>query len=241
MRTWAARAGLSVGAAVGAVLVAGCAAIEVDPYVVPLDQLSENQRALVEHVLADVAAVVPLEAAEVKSRLEIYDFLLDEMPFTGGVVRELGRGKWEISRDEKDPASFNIVDPEGFKMHFDLVRREPQRRFYVTQGVFQMSILPPLEGSTLIILRMVPEPGGLHTDAMVYVRVETPIYNQLAKGVRSLLEDKVKERAGFFIKAARWVAEEAASRPAWLVEQVDGSREVDQAVLQEFRKRFLRQ
>jgi hypothetical protein len=35
------------------------------------------------------------------------------------------------------------------------------------------------------------------------------------------------------------VAEEAASRPEWLVEQVDGSREVDQAVLAEFRKRFL--
>jgi hypothetical protein len=36
------------------------------------------------------------------------------------------------------------------------------------------------------------------------------------------------------------VSEEAAQRPDWLVMQVDGSREVDQEVLKEFRKRFLR-
>ncbi len=40
-------------------------------------------------------------------------------------------------------------------------------------------------------------------------------------------------------RAARWVAEEAAHRPDWLVMQVDGSLEVDQEVLREFRKRFL--
>ena len=79
MRTWALSAGLS--------LVAACSAVEVDPYVVPVDQLSENQRKKVEHVLEDVAVAVPLEVEEVKSRLEIYHFLLDEMPFTGGVVR----------------------------------------------------------------------------------------------------------------------------------------------------------
>ena len=232
MRTWALSAGLS--------LVAGCSAIDVDPYVVPLDELSENQRKKVEHVLEDVAAVVPLEAAEVKSRLEIYHFLLDEMPFTGGVVRELGRGKWQITRDPKDPTAFTVFDPEGFRMRFDLVRKEAQRRFYVTKGVFQMGILPVLEGSTLIVMTMVPERGAIQTNAVVYVRVETPFYAQLAKGVRSMMEDRVRERAGFFIKAARWVAEEAAARPDWLVMQVDGSREVDQEVLQEFRKRFLR-
>jgi hypothetical protein len=162
------------------------------------------------------------------------------MPFTGGVVRELGRGKWEITRDPKDSAAFIVVDPEGFRMRFDLIRKEEHRRFYVTKGVFQMGILPVLEGSTLIVMRMLPERGVIQTSAVVYVRVETPFYAQLAKGVRSMLEEKVRERAGFFIKAARWVAEEAARRPDWLVMQVDGSLEVDQAILQEFRRRFLR-
>jgi hypothetical protein len=214
--------------------------VEVGPYVVPVGQLTETQKKKVEHVLEDVAAVVPLEPAEVKSRLEIYHFLLDEMPFTGGVVRELGRGKWQIARDPEDATAFTVLDPEGYQLRFELIRREETRRFYVTTGSFQMGILPVLKGATLIVMRMVPEGGVIHTDAVVYVRVETPFYAQLAKGLRSLVEDKVRERAGFFIKAARWVAEEAAQRPDWLVMQVDGSREVDQEVLREFRKRFLR-
>jgi len=232
LRTWALSAGLS--------LVAACSAVEVDPYVVPVDRLSESQRAKVDHVLADVAAVVPLEPAEVKSRLEIYDFLLDEMPFTGGVVRELGRGKWAIARDPKEPSAFTVVDPEGYRLRFELILKEPNRRFYITKGVFQMGILPALEGSTLIVMRMQPSGDVIRTDAIVYVRVDTALYAGLAKGARGLLEDRVRERSNFFIRSARWVAEEAAARPDWLVMQVEGSREVDQAVLQEFRKRFLR-
>jgi len=220
--------------------VAACSAAEVDPYVVPVDRLSESQRAKVDHVLADVAAVVPLEPAEVKSRLEIYDFLLDEMPFTGGVVRELGRGKWAIARDPKEPSAFTVVDPEGYRLRFELILKEPNRRFYITKGVFQMGILPALEGSTLIVMRMQPSGDVVKTDAVVYVRVDTALYAGLAKGARGLLEDRVRERSNFFIRSARWVAEEAAARPDWLVMQVEGSREVDQAVLQEFRKRFLR-
>jgi hypothetical protein len=222
--------------------VAACSAVEVDPFAVPVDQLSDIQRRKVEHVLEDVAAVVPLPPEEVKSSLEVYDFLLDEMPFTGGVVRELGRGKWDIFRDPKKPERevFYVIDPEGFRLRFELVREEETRRIYVTQGSFLMGLLPTLQGSTVIVMRMVPSSDGLRTDAVVYVRVETPFYQNLAKSFRPMVEEKVRDRAGYFIRAAKWVAEESRARPAWLHEQVAGSKEVDQAVLEEFRKKFLR-
>lgn len=232
MRTWALSAGLS--------LVAACSAVEVDPYVLPLDKLSETQRRKVEHVLEDVAVAVPLEVEEVKSRLEIYHFLLDEMPFTGGVVRELGRGKWQIKRDPQDPSAFTVSDPAGYRIRFEPVLKEPNRRAYVTKGLFQMGMFPTLEGDSLVVMRMRPERGVIKTDAMVYVRVVTPFYAQLAKGMKGMVEDKVRDRSAVFVRSAKWVAEEAAARPDWLVEQVDGSREVDQEVLAEFRKRFLR-
>ena len=232
MRTWALSAGLS--------LAAGCASIQADPYLVPLDSLSETQKNRVAHVLEDVAAVVALPAAQVRSRLEIYDFLLDQMPFTAAVVRALGRGNWDVERDPKDAAAFTVLDPDGLRMKFELIRRERERRFYLTQGVYPMGLLPPLEGSTVIVMRMVPDGAVIRTDAVVYVRVETALYAQLAKGVRTLLEEKVRERSGFFVEAARWVAEEAAERPGWLVSQVQGSDAVDPGILQEFRRRFLR-
>lgn len=233
MRTWALSAGLSV-------VVAGCA-VPIDPYEVPLGEFSEKQRALVEPILSDVAAKVELEAHEVRSRPEIYDFLLSEMPFTGGVVRELNRGQWEIFRDPKDPSPdvFFVLDKKGMRLRFELVRSEPTRRFYVSTGSFDMGLLPRLEGRTIVVLRAIPDGAAVRTDAIVYVKIDTPFYATLAKGVRSAVESVVREKSGYFIRAARWVAEEAAERPAWLYMQVKESKEVDQAVLEEFRRRFL--
>lgn len=230
MRRWA--------ASVPLLLLAACAAAEVDPYLVPWSDLSEEARKKIEHVLGDVAAVVPLEGALVKSRPEVYDFLLSELPFTGGVVRELGRGTWDIFRDpaKPEPDVFYVVDPSGMKLRFERVHRESERRFYVSRGVFPMGMLPALTGSTLVVMRAAPEGGGVRTSAVVYVRVETPFYAELAKGTRGLVESQVKDRAGYFIRAARWVAEEAALRPDWLYRQVDGSKHVDQSVLEKFRQ-----
>jgi hypothetical protein len=220
---------------------AGCAGPQVDPLEVPLGDLPPEPRAWVEHVLAEVAAVVPLEGEDVRSRPEIYDFLLAEMPFTGGVVRELGRGTWDIFRDAEKPDRnvFYVIDPEGIRLRFELVHREGVRRVYVSRGMFEMGILPPLEGRTVVVMRAEPRGGVIRTDAVVYVRVETPFYAKLAGGVRGVLEEKVREKSGYFIRAAKWVAEEVASRPEWVYNQVRGSRHVDPSVLREFREKFL--
>lgn len=229
-------------ASAGVILLAACSAVEVDPYVVPWDDLTPEARRRIEFVLADVAAVVPLEGAEVRSRPEVYDFLLAEMPFTGGVVRELGRGTWDIFRDPEkpDPNVFYVVDPAGMRLRFERLHEEPGRRFYVSRGSFDMGLLPPLVGSTLVVLRAIPSKAGVKTDAVVYVRVETPFYATLAKGTRGMVESQVKERAGYFVRAARWVAEEAAARPDWLYTQVKGSAKVDQDVLEKFRAVLIR-
>lgn len=229
---------------VSAFLVAGlasCSALSIDPYTFPLERFSEAHRTKVEAILSDVAAVVALEGGRVRSRREIYDFLLDEMPFTGAVVRALGWGDWSIFRDPERPDrdAFHVLDADGMRLRFELVYREPVRRMYVSEGVFPMGILPALRGSTLVVMRAVPEEGGVWTDAVVYVRVETPFYSGLAKGLRGLVESKVREKSGYFIRAARWVAEEAAQRPADLCRRMAGAKDVEPDVLEEFRRRFV--
>ena len=220
----------------------GCAAAAVDPFAVPLDEFSEKQRGKAAAVLEDVAAVVSIEAAEVRSRIEIYDFLLREMPFTAGVVKELGRGDWDVFRDPQNPEPdvFYVIDPEGYRLRFELAHRDASRRFYVSKGVFNMGILPALEGRTLVVMRTVPGEGVIRTDAVVYVRVDTAVYAKLARAAREVLERRVREKSVYFLRAAQWVAEEAAGRPEWLYAQVKGSKQVDPEVLEEFHRRFLR-
>jgi hypothetical protein len=222
-------------------MAAACSAVPVDPYAVPREELSEKQREKVDYILADVAAVVPLDAADVRSRPEVYDFLMNEMPFTGGAVREMGRGNWDIFRDadQPDPGVFYVVEPDGMKLRFELVHRDATRRFYVSRGSFPMGVLPTLTGRTLVVMRTLPDGDVIHTDAVVYVRVESSFYANLAKMAKDTLVKIVREKSGYFIRAAKWVSEETARRPAWLYEHLRGSKEVDQVVLEEFRKRFL--
>jgi hypothetical protein len=227
---------------VGLSWIGACSAAAVDPFEVPLGEFSEKQRGKVASILEDVAAVVPIEAAEVRSRPEVFDFLLGEMPFTAGVVKELGRGDWDVFRDPQNPERdvFYVIDPEGYRLRFELVHRDATRRFYVSKGVFSMGILPALEGRTLVVMRAVPVGGVVRTDAMVYVRVDTGVYAKLARAAREVLERRVREKSVYFIRAAQWVAEEAARRPDWLYIQVKGSKQVDPEVLEEFHRRFLR-
>ena len=233
MRTWACSLGLS--------MIAACAVAPPDPHAIPVAELSEKQRERVDRVLSDLAATVPLEPEEVRSRLEVYDFLLGEMPFTGGIVRELNRGKWDIYRHPTDPKDdvFYVKDPDGMWLRFELIHRDAARWIYLSKGFFEMGILPRLEGTTVVVLRAVPRDGVIMTDAVVYVKVDSGFYDKAAKAFRGILEKTVRDKSGYFIKAAKWVAEEAAQRPEWLYRQVKGSKEVDQDVLEEFRKKYL--
>jgi len=234
VRTWALSAGVSL-------LAAGCSAVAIDPYEIPVVRLSGKSRDDVEAILADVAAKVELETDDVRSRPDIYDFLLTEMPFTAGILRELNRGKWDIRRDPEkpDPNVFTVIEPGSMRLRFELVLKDETRRFYVCHGRYAMGLFPDLEGRTLVVVRAVPAEGVVRTNAMVYVRIDTPFYATMAKGMRSLVENVVRDKSAIFIRAARWVAEEAARRPEWLYTQVKESAQVDQAILEDFHRRFL--
>jgi hypothetical protein len=234
VRTWALSAGLSL-------MSAACSAVPIDPFEVPVGKLSGKPRADVVAILADVAAKVELEANEVQSRPEIYEYLLTEMPFTAGILRELNRGKWDIHRDAEKPdkAVFYVAEPGSMRLRFELVLKDETRRFYVCHGRYAMGLFPDLEGRTLVVLRTVPEGVVLRVDAMVYVRVDTPFYAAMAKGLRSMVENVVRDKSAIFIRAARWVAEEAARRPEWLYTQVKESAQVDPEILEDFHRRFL--
>jgi hypothetical protein len=207
----------------------------------PLDRIPEGKRGEIEEILSDAAAIVPLEETEVRSRPEVYDFLLSEMPFTGSIVRELRKGRWSISRDPSDPepGAFRVQDDEGMRLRFVLVGREETRRLYLTKGSFPLGLLPALRGRTLIVMRAVPDGPVIRTDAVVYVKVDTPFYATMAKGLRGVVEKVVREKSSYFIQAAQWVAEEAAARPGELHRRAQGSSAIDQDVLERFREKFL--
>ncbi len=210
---------------------------EGDPWAVPYALLSENQQERARKVMDAPTCMVELERTPVRSRPEVYVFLMDELPFTAGVLRELGESKYEISRDGKGGYLFN--DHAGLTLRAELLRRDEGRWVWYTHGAYSLGILGSAVGRSVIVVRTAEVEGVLQTEARVYAKVESKLLESAAKAMRGLVEGVIRDKSFVFIKAARTVAELTARDAGRLYTTVRGSPHVDADVLEEFRKRFV--
>jgi hypothetical protein len=218
-----------------------------DPYEVPYDAIPEKQRERVRRVLEAPTAMVPLARTEVRSRLEVYEFLLDELPFTAGVLRELKRAKYLIVRSPSKEGmteaewrrTYLFDDKEGLQLRAQMVHRDARRSIYYTYGRYDLGIIT-VSGWSVIITVYEREGGALMTEARVYTLVEGAGVEKVARALKGALEATVRKKAFVFIDAAKAVAEMAAERPGELYNSVLGSDEVEEGTLEEFRGRFLK-
>ncbi|MBI2900560.1 MAG: hypothetical protein HYY17_10265 [Planctomycetes bacterium] len=235
---------------VGLWVWAGAAQEAGDPrYEIPYDKLSEKHRKKVRRVMEDVTVAVPLDSPSVASRREFYDFLLEELPFTAEVCREMGRSKYEVYRDprvplgEKERAAWRhtcyMEDKDGLSIKVELVLAEPNRRIFYTWGSYDLSPLPAVWGRSVIVTAWEEKDGKLLTGAKVFAQVDSAVYRALSDVFQGWVRDAVKEKSALFVRAARWVAEAAAEDPKRLYEQVKGAKGVDEEALEEFRRRFV--
>jgi hypothetical protein len=216
---------------------------------IPYEKLSEKHQKKVRRVMDDVTVVVPLDAAEVESRSELYDFLLEELPFTSEVCRELGRAKYEVFRDLKVPEkeeaksswfhTYYLNDKEGLSVKVELVLAEERRRIFYTWGSYDLSPLPSVWGRSVIFVLWEEKEGKLLTDAKVFAQVDSDVYKALSDLVQGMIRGIIKEKSTVFVKAARWVSESMAEDPKKLYTQLLGAKEVDQETLERFRARFI--
>jgi len=196
-----------------------------------------------------VTVEVTLDRAEVRSRSEVYDFLLEELPFTSGACRELGRAKYEVFRDPEDPETeeereawrrtYYLNDHEGLRVKVELVLAEPNRRVFYTWGSYDLAVLPRIWGRSVIVVVWEEKEDALVTEARIFAQVHSTGYRAISGLMKGVVADTVRDKSAVFIRAARWVAEEVAKDPEKLYTEVNGSRHLDKVDLERFRKRFV--
>ncbi|MBI2930430.1 MAG: hypothetical protein HYY16_02160 [Planctomycetes bacterium] len=228
-----------------AVLLAGltgCRGLAVpeedDPYAVPYALLSEEQRRRVAQVMDDPTCEVEFEPALVRSRPDVYRFLMNELPFAAGVLRELGESKYEISRDGRGVYRFD--DHEGLTLRAELLRQEEQRWIWYTTGTYGLGLLGAVDGRSVVIVRCEERGSLLRTEARVYAKVDGVVLERAAKAAGTMLEGIIREKSSAFVKAARLVSEITARNAEELYTTVRGSAHVDAETLEEYRRRFVR-
>ncbi len=208
-----------------------------DPYAIPYEALSEKQAELVHGVMDQATVMVELERTPVASRPEVYIFLMHELPFTAGVLRELGLSKYRITRDEA--GQYHFDDTVGLTLDADLVREEERRWIWYTRGVYDMGLFSAV-GRSVIIVRYAPDGETLLTEARVYAKVDSKFLEGAAKALRGVVEKIIRDKSFVFVTAARSVAEMTARDAEGLYKNLRGSAYVDAATLEEFRRKFVR-
>ena len=234
----------------------GCAGAPVadapqgDPYEIPWASLSEKQREKLHRVLDDTIATVPLEPTEVRSRIDVYEFLLDELPFTAGVLRELKQSKYRIGRPPIDASAtseeraawrrkYLFDDEEGLRLQAEMVYRDARRSIYYTYGRYDLGIVQVWGRSVVIVVYQFVN-GLLMTEARVYSQIEGKSVVAAAKMLSGAVEAAVRRKGFAFIHVAKIVAELTAKDPGTLYREVVGSEEVEPAALEEYKRRFVK-
>lgn len=227
-------------------LLSGCvaSAVEPDPTAVPLDRLPPRVREKVREIVDAEPLEILFERTHVRSRPEVYEYLLDELPFAAGMLRALGKAKYRVFRDTVPPDAgeeererirhtYYLDDREGMELAAELVYRDGRKWVFYLWGKY--SFLFEIQGRSVVVVTAEPEGEGLATQARVFVE-SGPIVSL----VPGLVEGVVREKSKVFVEAARRVAEAAAEDPDGLMRNVRGSSEVDEQILQQFEERFLK-
>lgn len=218
----------------------GCSAGHVPrpegAYAIPVEKLGAASREKLAKVLEDPTCMVELERTAVKSRPEVYAFLLEDLPFAAGVLRALGQAEYVITRDGQ--GGYVLNDQAGVKVRAEPLSREERRWVYYTYGYYDIGLFR-VYGRSVIIVLCEPRGAELLTEARVYAKIENKMLEAGALAMRDSVEQSLQQKAFVFVRAARLVAELAARDPQGLHDSVFGSKDVDPASLEEFRRRFV--
>ncbi|MHC4607881.1 MAG: hypothetical protein ACYTAF_13290, partial [Planctomycetota bacterium] len=222
-------------------LVAGCYAtpVEPDPYGVPLDRVRAERRDTVRKILREDPVEVAIGEVEVRSTLELYEFLMDELPFTASILRARGEAKYDLFREAPRPgegpegrerrrSTYYLNDKEGMQMALELVYHERGKWIYYMWGTY--SFLFTFRGTAVVVVTAEPEGDVLRTRGRAYI--------PFPEKAGALVEGVVRRKSAVFIDASRSVAELAADDPEDLIRSVEGAEQVDKQLLEEFKERF---
>ena len=229
---------------------------EEGKYRVVVEKIDTNCRSEVSEVLNSVTVAVPIDNTEVKSSSEIYDFMLEELPFAAQCVRSLGKGKYEIFRgselaksknrteDEKARLhrTFYLDDKQGMFLKAERVHHEESRKVFYLSGYDDLSPMARIWGKAVIVIVFEKDEakGLLKTEAKIFAKVEG-VYGLAAKFVAKTAEDVARKKATLFVEAAKTIAEVSCKDPKGFVEKMSNIRDVDQKALERFKKSFVKE
>lgn len=221
---------------------------KADPYAIPFEKLPKADVKRVRAVMDHTDLTVDLDETEVASSLEVYDFCLAELTFTGQMVRVLGKGEYDIFREsdvtrkrpltERMKRSFILDNHKGMTVKIVPVFREEGRWIFYTYGKYDMDLFS-VRSRAVIVVTAKEEDGTLTTQARIFMRFDEGLGSIAADLFEGSVRKIIRDESTLFIDAAKTVTEAARREPARLSRLAALDDSVDPEVLKRFMKKFL--
>lgn len=217
-------------------------------YAVVADKMDEVDQARYNAVMNNLTLQTDVALTEVNSRPDIYNFLLNDLPFASSCVRELGLGKYvitrasdlfaeeEISADEKSELEKIVImdDKDGMNVRAKLIHQEDMKWVYYTYGINSLGITS-IKGRAVIVVVARKQGGILLTEARIFARVDG-FWGVAGKLMPSVAKSIIEEKSKLFITAAKTVCEKVIEDPDAFYNKLKNSKNISHETLEKFVK-----
>jgi len=192
----------------------------------------------VKKVLEKYTLTHTTSAKRFKSTSRTFNFLLDHMPLTTAIMRELGLEKYEITR--RDDGTMMSDDKDGVVGTFEPVFVSDKRRILYGDGMFSAGLLGDIRGESVVVIDYVEDDSEVKCETAVFVRV----HGFLAPFVRlasPIIRGMVSRKSASMLTASMTLSEQLTTDPGRVYERICNSEQITPDDLRAFRKEFVRE
>ena len=166
-----------------------------------------------------------------------FNYLLDRMPFTTTVMRELKLAKYVVTT--RPDGVMWCDDNDGMVGTFEPVYCTDAKRVFYGNGTFDAPILGKIRGESVIVLDYVQdEPGTIRNTVTIFLRVHS-FFAPIMKLAAPIVKGMVTRKSASLLGACTKLAEQLSTDPQSLYDQIRTSESITEDEQADFRKAFL--
>lgn len=206
----------------------------------PLDRLGKKDKQEVQRIRRDASVATKVPSRPVRCRSSVYRYLLTHLPVASRWLRALGVGDYQIV-DNPD-GSFSIDDKLGARARCTRPLDEQGVLVVIARGVLDVSVLPTINGTGVILVRYTPvegKPGVLDCEATVDFRLDSGVLHALSRPFRRTLSNVLRQKLDDLVKDATELGEAIQKNPTAVYQRLEEAKDVSRADLDAFRAQFL--
>ena len=180
-----------------------------------------------------------LKEKRFNSTSKVFNYLLDRMPLTTAMMRELGLANYTVST--RPDGVMMCDDHEGVVGTLEPVYTTSEKRIIYGDGSFDAPVIGKMRGESVVVLDYVEEePGVICNTVTVYVRVHS-FLAPLMKLASPVVRGMVTRKSAILLNASMTLSEQLTTDPGSVYERICNSEQITPDDLRAFRKEFVRE